>query len=247
MAQSVTSAPSQAGIPFANGGASSDRLVVQESTLSLVVKDVRAAADQVLSYAKDVGGYMVASTYNNQNESPFAQVTVRVPSEKLDEALAHLRGLAIKVSSENLVGYDITDQYRDLDARLATLKDTKKKFEAIMNDATRVQDILEVERQLMSLQDDIDRVTGAQIALADSAKMTKITLYLSTDELSLPYAPDSSFRPSVVFKQAVRSLVGTLRGLEAFAIWIGVYAVLWVPLLILILVWLWKTKRTTIG
>jgi len=42
-----------------------------------------------------------------------------------------------------------------------------------------------------------------------SAKLTKITVYLSTDELSLPYAPTNQWRPLVIVKEAFRSLIST--------------------------------------
>ena len=62
-----------------------------------------------------------------------------------------------------------------------------------------------------------------------TAKMSLENIDLSTDELSLGYAPADTWRPGVVFKLAVRSLVRNARQLGNTVIWIGVYAVLWVP------------------
>ena len=103
----------------------SDRIVIKNSNLSLLVKDVRKTGDQILSYAKNAGGYMVSTSYNRPSESPFATITVRVPTEKLDSTLDYFRSLAIKVTSENLVGADVTEEYTDIKANLATLKGTK--------------------------------------------------------------------------------------------------------------------------
>ena len=66
--------------------------------------------------------------------------------------------------------------------------------------------------------------------------MSKITLYLSTDELSLPYTPDTKFRPNVVFKLAVRSLLDTLRAIAEALIWVGVYSAIWLPVVIIYLI-----------
>jgi hypothetical protein len=59
------------------------------------------------------------------------------------------------------------------------------------------------------------------------------------DEYALPYAPDTNWKPETVFKLAVRSLVLNLRGLASAAIWLTVYAALWLPLL-LIAIFAWK-------
>lgn len=211
-----------------------ERLVVQESNLSLVVKDVRDSSDKTIEHAKSLGGYMVSSSLSQPEEAPYAYVVLRIPSKNLKTAIEYFRSLAIKVSSENLLGTDVTDEYVDIDARLTTLNKTKAKFEEIMGQASQVQDILNVQRELISLQDQIDNLKGRQQYLEKTAELAKISLNLSTDEFSLPYAPTDTFRPAVIFKQAVRSLVGTARGLAKLAIWIGVYGVIIVPVILLV-------------
>lgn len=231
--------------PYERVSENPDRIVIQESSLSLLVKNVRQTGDEIISYAKGLGGFMVNASYSNPSESPYSQITVRVPTDKLDEALNHFRSLAIKVTNENLVGTDVTEQYEDLDAQLATLKSTKAKLEEIMERAVTVQEILEVQTQLINNQQQIDAVTGAKLALADNARLTRVTIYLSTDELSLPYTPDKVFRPDVVFKLAVRSLVGTLQWLAESLIWIVVFGVLWVPIVAAFILFKnWKKRHS---
>lgn len=206
-----------------------DRMVVQESNLSLVVKDVRESSDKAIEHAKSIGGYMVSSSLSQPEEAPYAYIVLRIPADELKSAVDYFRSLSIKVSSENLLGTDVTDQYTDLDARLKTLNQTKAKFEEILNKAVAVQDILTVQRELVNLQSQIDSVKGRQLYLEKTAELAKISLHLSTDEFSLPYAPAEPFRPAVIFKQAVRSLVQTLRGAAKLLIWVGVYGIVIVP------------------
>ncbi len=159
--------------------------------------------------------------------------------------LDYFRDLAVKVSSERILGTDVTAEYVDIEARLETLEKTKAKFEEIMEKATAVQDILNVQRELIRTQDQIDALKGQQKYLEQTAKLAKITIYLSTDEYALPYVPAKPFRPQVVFKLAVRSLVGSLRSVATATIWIVVYAVIWLPaLLIFIFLRRWWQRRT---
>lgn len=211
-----------------------DRLVIQESWVSLLTKNVKETVDKILDYAKSSGGYMVNSSTNNADESPSATVVIRVPESKLRPTLDFLRGIAIKVVSENLTGEDVTDQYVDIEARLSTLNKTKLKFEEILDKAVKVEDILTVQREIINLQSQIDSLKGQQQYLEKSAQMAKITIYLSTDEIALPYAPTETWRPNIIFKLAIRSLIGNLRSLGSALIWMLVYAVIWVPLLLLV-------------
>jgi len=231
----VNSMPQNYSYDSANrSGAVQSRLVTHEAELSLLVKNVKTTADAIVNYAGTVGGYMVNSSVSNPGESASGTVIIRVPADRLQATLGFLRQQSVQIVSESLTGDDITDQYKDIDTRLTTLNAMKKKFEAILEKATTVQDSLPIQQELFSLQDQIDQLIGQKQYLDDSIKYSKITVSLSTDELALPYASDQAWRPGVVFKEAIRSLVGTLRGLGSLAIWLGVYAVIWGPIVWLI-------------
>jgi hypothetical protein len=224
-----------------------DRLVVRETNISLLVEDVRQTSDEILNYVEGQGGYMVSTTITQPEEAPYGTIVVRVPSEKLRETMERFRSLAIKVSSEYITGRDVTDEYEDIEARLETLEKTKAKFEAIMDQAVKIDDILRVQREIISLQSQIDNLKGRQLYLEQTAKLARITINMSTDEIALPYTPSEAFRPKIIFKLAWRSLVRNLRKIATTVIWIAVYAVIWVPVLgIIVLVKRWWAKRSSI-
>jgi len=216
-----------------------DRLVIKDTSLSLVVKDVTKTIADIETVAKDLGGYLVNSYLSRPEEGGSGTIVVRVPESRRAEVLNTFRKLAVKVVSESIVGTDVTDEYVDLQSRLEVLLQTKAKFQDIMNRATAINDLLNVQRELINLQSQIDSLKGQQKYYEQSAKLTKITVYLSTDELSLPYAPTDSWRPKVIFKQAIRSLVANFRQLGTAAIWLLVYSPVILPLIALAL-WLRK-------
>jgi len=210
-----------------------DRLVIQNSDLSLLVKNVVEARQKIVDYAQSNGGYMVSSSVSNPQDAPTATVVVRVAAAQLSPALDYFHSLAIKVVSENLSGQDVTDQYVDVDARIAQLEKTKAKLQSILDAAKEVSDITSLNQQIITVQSQIDSFKGQQQALQKNAQLAKLTVYLSTDEIALPYAPNETFRPSVIFKLAVRSLISQLRQFATGAIWIAVYAVIWLPVLLI--------------
>lgn len=212
---------------------SPDRLVITDTSLSLQVKDVSQSINTIQQETQKLGGFLVNSHLSKPEMAASGNITIRIPSDKLPQALEVFRSLAVKVVSESVVGTDVTDQYEDLDARLAVLYKTKAKFESIMDQAVKVTDLLEVQRELISLQSQIDSLIGQQEYYKKSADLSKVVIYLSTDDLSLPYAPTGQWRPLVVFKTAVRSLLQTLRGFGNLVIWLGVYSVVIIPLYLL--------------
>lgn len=207
-----------------------NRMVVQNASLSLLVKDVSDSLKNIKKLAESGGGYMVSSNLNHPEEAASGYVTIRVLAGKLDETLDALRKLSVKVVSENLSGYDVTDQYVDNNARLAVLNTNLDRFKEIMGRAEKIEDILRIQKEIFNLQNQIDSIKGQNQYLESTSKTVMISINLSTDEYTLPYAPSEPWRPEVIFKHAVRSLVGTLRKAGTAVIWIVVYGVIWLPI-----------------
>jgi len=214
-----------------------DRLVIKNSHLSLQVAEVVAVQKKVIQKAEELGGYMVNSSSRSQDDdAASASIIVRIPAIKLEDTLEYYRSLAVKIVSENLQGRDVSDQYTDFETQLKTYEKTKLIFEKMLDKATDISDILRIQREIINIQNSIDSIKGQQDYLKKNAEMVKITLYLSTDELALPYAPSNTWRPVVIFKQAVRSLIMTLRGFGSLLIWIAVYSVILIPLFFIFII-----------
>jgi hypothetical protein len=240
---------SAAVMPKAGGGEVApvdvaERMVITETYMSLVVSDVGAVLIKIQKTAEEAQGFLVNSNVSRPEGAASGSISVRVPSDKKDEVLDKFRSFGVKVVSENVSGRDVTDQYVNIEERMKILMGTKQKFEEIMARAVTVADLLDVQRELSNLQGRIDSLQGQKEYLEKSADLTKITVYLSTDELALPYTPDKAWRAEVIFKQAVRSLVGTVRDLGSLLIWVVVYSPLWG--VALLGYWLWRRRRRVV-
>ena len=207
-----------------------ERKVSLSTSLNMLVKDVPKTIQTIQSEAEKNGGFMINSSTNNLESVVTGQIQVRVPQDKLSSVLDSYKKLSLKVSSEFINGQDLTDQYQDLDARLKVLIDTKTKFESIMASATKVTDLLEVQRELINLQSQIDQIKGQKQYLDKTTSFSLISVQLSTDELSLPISPDSAWRPMVVVKQSIRSLLLVIRFIFDTLIRIIIFAPVWLPL-----------------
>jgi hypothetical protein len=220
-----------------NGGGA--RRVITSTRLSLKVKQVQPVLQQIQEKAAELGGFMVNSNFSQPEGASSGTIRVRVPAKQLEQFLSTVRQLGVKVVSESVSGRDITEQYQDLEERLRILQKTKTKFEQILDEASQVQDMLDVQRELLRLQRQIDNLKGRKQALDQKSKLSLVTIHLATDELALPYTPDKAWRPTVVFKRATRSFISTSRSLANLVIWAGVYS----PYLLLAaLVW-WAIKK----
>jgi hypothetical protein len=215
-----------------------DRLVIRNATLSLVVADPAAASTQIAALATSLGGYVVTSnTYQASvdaagNKIMQASLTIRVPSAQLDAALAQLRGMAVEVRSETVSGQDVTSEYTDLQSHLRNLEAAEKKLQEIMDGATKTEDVLAVYNQLVAIRDQIEQVKGQMQYYEQSAAMSAISADLIPDALTKPIEI-GGWHPEGVAKDAIEALVRSLQGLANVVIWLGIYVL---PLALVILV-----------
>ena len=214
------------------------RMTVQDTSLAMQVNDVSSVLAGIENLAVGAGGYMVDRNMNKPEGAATGNITIRVPTEKRETTLIAIKALGIKTVSENVTGYDVTDQYVDLQGRIDNLNKTKAKMQTLMDQATRVVDLADIQMQINNIQEQIDNYIGQQKYLEQTAKLTRITVSLSTDELALPYAPDTAWRPGVVFKTAVRSMIGALRSIANTIIWVIVY----LPVIVFLIIIFWLVK-----
>jgi hypothetical protein len=214
-----------------------DRKVITNSNFSLLVKDVTETLSKIKAEVDKLSGYVINSSISRVEYGSTAYVEVRIPSDKLEEFTQNLRSLAVKVVSENVNGTDITDQYVDIQERLTQLEAEKLAFQGFFKNAKTVAEMMEIQQSIFNVQDQIDSYKGRLAYMDGASKTTRLTVSLSTDELGLPYSPINPWRPEAIFKQAVRSFMGTLQKMGTLGIWLVVYSpIIALGLLILMLI-----------
>ena len=200
-----------------------NRKIEINSNFSLLVKDVTETVEMIKERTLFMAGYMVNTNISRTEFGENAVLQIRVPPEKVEEISKYIRGIAVKVVSENVDGRDVTDEYIDIERRLGDLETQRARMLAMLDKATTVNEMLTVQQALDQIQDQIDSYKGQLLYMDGTTKTSKLTIYISTDELGLPYTPTQSWRPEVIFRQAVRSMLGTLQNAGSFVIWFVAY------------------------
>ena len=215
------------------------RLVIRTGTINIVVKNITDSVKSIVQYTENKGGWIVLSGVTEQKEIPSGSVTVRVPAEIFDEAMVYFKGLAEKVSYEGTQGQDVTEEYTDLQSQLRNLEATESQLLKIMERSGTITEVLAVQRELTTIRGQIEQTKGRIQYLETSARMATISINLALSEELLPIPPAEKWRPVYIIKQAWRNLLGSLRGISYFLIWIGIYAIIWVPLGIVV----WQARK----
>jgi hypothetical protein len=222
------------------------RIVIKNADLSLVVDDPSRSLLVISNMAEAMGGYVVSAniyrrTLSNGLEVPEGSVQIRVPAERLDEAIAKIEGEGSRPPvSKNINSQDVTSTYVDLKSRLRNLEAAEVQLQSIMNDARRTEEVLQVYNELTRVREQIEVIKG-QIQYYDQASaLSAITVQLMANESIQPLSI-GGWEPAGVARDAIQNLIDSLQVVANAGIMIVLFllpllAVLIAPLVILILV-----------
>jgi hypothetical protein len=243
----------EAEAPSPGGGGeadatSADRMVVMNANLTLVVPDPVDSVRQIARLAEEMGGFVVSSyTYQTtfgleQVVADQAQITIRVPAERLTEALEAIKEDASEVRTENISGEDVTATYTDLESRLRNLEAAEASLREIMASATRTEDVMLVFNQLTQVRGEIEMVRGQMRYYEESARLSSIAIELIPDIAEQPIEI-AGWHPEGVAKEAIEDLVRALQSLANALIRFGI---LWIPLLAIFGLPIWLILRAVL-
>lgn len=207
------------GVEGGSGQVEYERKLIRTGNVSLEVQTVSDAEEKINAWVKSLGGFVTnANTWENG-----ANFTVRVPSDRFDDAMAQAGNFG-RVTNRSVSSQDVSDNYYDLQSRLQTKYILRDKLSGYLNQAKDIKDLLEIERQLNSVLEDIDSTEGRFKRL--SGQIDYSTIYINMqfergkDEggIILPDVKDS-------WNEFVSNVIGFFWGLLKVLFYIVIFGV----------------------
>ncbi len=240
----VAEVASSAGGAGGFAPAAVERLVIQNADLSVVVINPEAKMDEIAKMAEDMGGFVVSknvyqTTTRNNIRVPEGNITIRVPAEKLEQALEQIKADAVEVQNENRSGQDVTREYVDLKSRLKTHEQAAEQLSEILEQKTESAEVIEVFNQLVYHREQIEILKGQINYYEEAAALSAISVRVTAEETLQPLEI-AGWRPVGVARDALQALINFVQGFVNFLIWL---IILIIPAGLLLLGLLWVVWR----
>ncbi len=152
--------------------------VIKTAELELEVprEGLDAAVSRVTAVADAAGGFLLSST-TSEGASGTATVVIRVPSERFEESLRHLRTLG-DVQADHVAGEEVGQEFVDLEARLRNFQAQQTVLLRLMGQAATITDSIRVQNELQGVQLEIERIRGRLRYLGDRTALGTVTVHL---------------------------------------------------------------------
>jgi predicted small secreted protein len=212
-----------------------DQKIIKTGEISVEVPDVTAALVRVRAMAVELGGYVGGSQAGTKDQT--ATLTLRIPADRFDDAIARLHKLDGDVIVEATNEQDVTSAVVDLEARITNLQASEVQYRALLAKAVKIEDILAVQTRLDDVRGQIEQLQAQHKELAGLADLSTLTVTLVPSALQ---QQAGSWDPGKTVADAFAALVGVAQGVGNGAIW---FAIVWLPALIglgIVVLILWR-------
>lgn len=212
-----------------------DRSVQKFSSHTFVVGNVNEYIQKTKEYFSSIGGIVLSYNQGSSRSSSYGYLAVKVPFDKFEQATIEVSKDVKKVIDESINIQDITGQTVGIAEQIQQLKDTKAVQEASLAEATTAVAKQKIQIEIDRLDRQIKQMEDNQQVVLDQVEYATININVSDKESYFYGSPRS---PWDELQQAWWSLTNTGMGLISFLIWVVVYAIIWIPVLLLAR-WIW--------
>lgn len=219
--------PAGQGIPSL---ANATRDLIISANITMRSNDPWATADAARAIAAGLGGDLLGLSQSGTGDRRSASVVMRVPSSRVDEALTQLKKLDGEVLTSSVDAKDVTDQFVDVQARLAAKKAEEQQYLTLLTRASTVDEVLKVQSALFNARMQVEQLQAQVNSMKDRIDYSTISMSI-TPLAPVVGEPTGTWDPARTFAKALAALTVLFRGLADLAIWALVF--IWVPFLTL--------------
>lgn len=134
--------------------------IIRNAEIRFRADDYTKTRTAVVDSVARHGGYVASEQESRSGYQIQNDMLLRIPAADFDPVLSDLLGLAAFVEQKNVTALDVTEQFVDLQARLATKREAEQSYRRILAEARSVEDVLAVRRELRTIREEIESVEG---------------------------------------------------------------------------------------
>ena len=114
----------------------------------------------------------------------FRQMTLRVPSENFQKIVNGISDGVAYFDRREITQQDVTEEFVDIEARLKAKRELENRYLTLLKQAKNVKEMLEIERELSTIREEIEAREGRLKFLQSRVSMSTIHLnfYKTTSE-----------------------------------------------------------------
>jgi hypothetical protein len=187
-----------------------EQKIIKTGNLSFETTDIEQTFQLIQTQVKQLNGYIQNDRTSRYGERYERSLSVRIPVTRFESFVDTLEQHVKVFDQKEINAQDVTEEFVDLQARLKAKRALEERYLQLLAKANNIKDMLEIERQLAQIREEIEAREGRLKYLEKQVAFS--TLHISFYEMvSVKHAPSQSY-----FNRMGRALSGGFNGLGEF-------------------------------
>jgi hypothetical protein len=224
----------QSGNPTANPDW--DKKIIKTANVRLELKDFKTFNSTIHNNIKRYGAYIATEQLNQSDDKIENVITVKVPVAQFEDMINSLAAEGVKVLEKRINTEDVTGEIVDTKARIEARKQVREQYLGLLKKSKTMKDILEVQKEVNAIQEDIEAGKGRAGLLVHQAAYSTVNLtyfqYLSDTPGNDHSAPTFIAQLKNAFDDGASIIAGLLLVMVTF----------WPVILTTVIVWVLYKK-----
>ena len=208
-----------------------NRSYQQSMSYGVVVKDVSSYIQRVRNSITSQGGIVTNQSLNRSDKYISAYLNARVPVDKLDAVSNQVLEGVKQVANQNVSATDVTAYRKDMQDTIDVIKRQIAEQELMLTQAKTEYEKKKISLQIESLR---SQLKSYQRQMEDSQNQVAYATLDLTAADTMKYFDGSRVGVWDELSYSMSSLGSVIWGAVRLAIWVGVYSLVWLPILLII-------------
>ena len=199
-----------------------DRKLIRTISMSAETEELETLLTAMEEKIAELGGYVESrEVYNGSAYATrryrHADLTIRIPADKVDSFVEHVSGVSNVVSSNENIE-DVTLTYVDTESRVKALETERDRLLELMEQAQNMSELLEIEGRLTDVRYQLESVASQLKTLENQVSYATVHLNISEVQEYTPVAEKTTWQR--IAEGFVDSLEGIWEGAVELFVWV---------------------------
>lgn len=153
-----------------------EQKIIKESFLRFETSDLDKTYQDISRYIKENNGYL----QNDETDKGYGQfsrrLVIRIPTSGFQKVIDSISNKVAYFDTKNISATDVTEEFIDLEARLKAKRTLESRYLELLSKANNVKDILEIEKELSQIREEIEAKQGRLKYLENRVSFSTLTV-----------------------------------------------------------------------
>jgi hypothetical protein len=152
--------------------------IIKDGNISIKSNDIAESKKGIDELVKKYNAYYNSEELQNDDRIITYNLKIRIPSENFEKFISQIENGKDEISNKSIHSRDVTAEFVDVEARLNNKREYLKRYKDLLSKAASVKDIIAIEENIRTLQEEIESKEGQLKYLSDQVAYSTLDISL---------------------------------------------------------------------